>query len=166
MTVFWTRYVQLYLVILVNFSPVSPKLFRTHPHRRLTNWFGTIIFVIGFLKTSLQSNENLCQLDFFTKSLIMPKSEAKYVVKVFNWSSFIFPKWLVTISILYLTNGFSWKSFETFLSTCWKIYLSPCLALFINYEPSVFLLLIKKLRKMYSSSQWYHITCPHAYLLL
>ena len=33
------------------------------------NWFGTTIFVIGFVKTSLQSIKDLCQLDFFTKSL-------------------------------------------------------------------------------------------------
>ena len=60
------------LIPEVNFSPMSPKLLLTYPHReedRELLWHHYIFFEIDAVKSLTQSTKNLCQLEFFTKNL-------------------------------------------------------------------------------------------------
>ena len=58
------RYTRWHLFInrLINFSPMSPKLVLTYPPG---DYYGTTIFVISFVKTSLQSIKIFVKLEFF-----------------------------------------------------------------------------------------------------
>jgi hypothetical protein len=61
-----------YLVIPeVKFSPMSPQLLLTYPHREEGQGIAMAspFLILNVVKSVSQSIKNLCQLDFFTKSL-------------------------------------------------------------------------------------------------